>query len=806
MSNQYLSFDVTKQSAPQQLITGRQGDSQLKFVTMLFWDGDKNVPYDLTGKQVAFEALKPDNTHIVDYEGITILDAPAGLVRYSFNEQAFSVAGTMQQAFFKITHTDSDNNVIADSTLEVAINILENRVEFGINSTDYLSEYDDLIEKVKKKFDDYATTVQDSIDKAQSLHDQIVEYTNLINSSAVITRAEFGEVSSIKQLVGSTAVDKLNNEFLNRGTNVKWFGAKGDGVTDDTTSIQNAIDSLSTTGGGTVIVPAGNYMIKAHDSEQAQTRPYYLYDTGGIALKDNVTLKMDNGTTLTAIPNTEHNYNIIRVVGRTNVKILGGHIRGDLDKRTTDQLNGEWGYGIALQGSKNVYIHDVDIQQTMGDAINLQIGIDNSTLNFNVLIDKVYLDKNYRQGISVEGVEHCAIINSDVQGTSGTAPEAGIDLEPGYDTVKNKHILIAGNRIINNSGAGIMASRFVATQDSNSDIVIRDNYFFGNVGKHTNTNGAVIHAYGGNNILVDGNTFEYDGKSALYAIHATTWKDLKFVHNELNDQGVDIKNTKNGVIDGNIININQGYNDILFKTDGNVFGFNIINNTFNALNYVIPRPFDVSQLNRTMTLDGSNINFEGNKLINIAQGIFSVAKSSTIAYNDIQLAYLAGAEIRGANTIFKNNLLTGTNLYGGGDGAIVVRSTAVDGVFENNSYISEPQITIPDAISGYSYPKALIWFDLSDKTNPLNARLKRNHLYNNSNTDLLIYTTNNSGNIDSLIYEGGSVGRGTTIQRPTDVLPGDSYFDTTLSKPIFVKRDRYIGGKVAWVDGMGTDV
>lgn len=166
MSNQYLSFDVTKQSAPQQLITGRQGDSQLKFVTMLFWDGDKNVPYDLTGKRVAFEALKPDNTHIVDYEGITVLDAPAGLVRYSFNEQIFSVAGTMQQAFFKITHTDSNKNVIADSTLEVTINILENRVEFGINSKDYLSEYDDLTTQVKKKFDDYAATVQDGIDKA----------------------------------------------------------------------------------------------------------------------------------------------------------------------------------------------------------------------------------------------------------------------------------------------------------------------------------------------------------------------------------------------------------------------------------------------------------------------------------------------------------------------------------------------------------------------------------------------------------------------------------------------------------------
>ncbi|WP_370928777.1 BppU family phage baseplate upper protein [Leuconostoc mesenteroides] len=194
MSNQYLSFDVTKQSTPQQLITGRQGDSQLKFVTMLFWDGDKNVPYDLTGKKVAFEALKPDNTHIVDYEGITVLDAPAGLVRYSFNEQVFSVAGTMQQAFFKITHTDSDNNVIADSTLEVAINIVENRVEFGINSKDYLSEYDDLIAQVKKKFDDYAATVQDSIDKATALHADIIRYLDLIKEKQVLLFNDTGEV------------------------------------------------------------------------------------------------------------------------------------------------------------------------------------------------------------------------------------------------------------------------------------------------------------------------------------------------------------------------------------------------------------------------------------------------------------------------------------------------------------------------------------------------------------------------------------------------------------------------------------
>lgn len=46
--------------------------------------------------------------------------------------------------------------------------------------------------------------------------------------------------------------------------NVKAFGAKGDGVTDDTAAIQAAIDAAGTNGyGGRVFFPAGRYMISA---------------------------------------------------------------------------------------------------------------------------------------------------------------------------------------------------------------------------------------------------------------------------------------------------------------------------------------------------------------------------------------------------------------------------------------------------------------------------------------------------------------------------------------------------------------
>ncbi|MFL2063158.1 glycosyl hydrolase family 28-related protein [Latilactobacillus sakei] len=50
--------------------------------------------------------------------------------------------------------------------------------------------------------------------------------------------------------------DFYDQELASRGINVKWFGAVGDGVTDDTDAIQAAIDT-----GESVFVPGGTYLI-----------------------------------------------------------------------------------------------------------------------------------------------------------------------------------------------------------------------------------------------------------------------------------------------------------------------------------------------------------------------------------------------------------------------------------------------------------------------------------------------------------------------------------------------------------------
>ena len=63
---------------------------------------------------------------------------------------------------------------------------------------------------------------------------------------------------------------------------VKTFGAKGDGQTQDRDAINKAIEAASAAGGGTVHFPAGTYL------------------TGSIRLRSNITLHLERGATIEA--------------------------------------------------------------------------------------------------------------------------------------------------------------------------------------------------------------------------------------------------------------------------------------------------------------------------------------------------------------------------------------------------------------------------------------------------------------------------------------------------------------------------
>lgn len=69
---------------------------------------------------------------------------------------------------------------------------------------------------------------------------------------------------------------------------VKWRGATGDGVTDDTTAIQNTIDEVSSAGGGIVFFPEGSYLTS---SPLTLASNVYLEGVGDSSMLLNVRLE-----------------------------------------------------------------------------------------------------------------------------------------------------------------------------------------------------------------------------------------------------------------------------------------------------------------------------------------------------------------------------------------------------------------------------------------------------------------------------------------------------------------------------------
>lgn len=239
--------------------------------------------------------------------------------------------------------------------------------------------------------------------------------------------------------------------------NVMDKGAKGDGKMDDTIAIQAAINEVTGTG-GTVLIPNGTYMINA---------------VASILVKNNMTLRMSSGAILKAIPNDKANYSIINIVGVSNVNVIGGTLFGERDVHLG--TTGEWGMGILIRSASNVTIEQVTVKNTWGDGFYI------SGASKNIKFCSVIADNNRRQGMSIISADGVIIKDSIFKNTNGTAPQAGIDIEPNNNEVVN-NVQIIKSKFIDNKGRGIQIYVPLNTKSSVHDISIEENNVTGNQG------------------------------------------------------------------------------------------------------------------------------------------------------------------------------------------------------------------------------------------------------------------------------------------------------------------------------------
>jgi polygalacturonase len=220
--------------------------------------------------------------------------------------------------------------------------------------------------------------------------------------------------------------------------NVKDYGATGNGTTDDTEAIQSALDASNTKGIPYVRFPSGTYKISATSTDNNFYTALNLY-SGQHLIFDQVTLQ------LTA--NSYDFYAIINIHNISNVELSGNlTIIGDRESHTG--TTGESGHGIRIVNSKNVYVHDINVQHTWGDGVCVGGNGTMDEISKNVTIERVQTYKCSRNGLSIIEAQDVVVRDCDFSYTDRTNPQYGIDIEPNLGTATN--ILIENVRMLNN--------------------------------------------------------------------------------------------------------------------------------------------------------------------------------------------------------------------------------------------------------------------------------------------------------------------------------------------------------------------
>ena len=235
-----------------------------------------------------------------------------------------------------------------------------------------------------------------------------------------------GDINNLETLDKTKIVNAINEVNKKIGTPEE-YGAKGDGVTDDTAAINTCLANC-----GYVLFKSGSiYMIDP--------------DVSLNPISDQ-TLDL-NGATLKAIPNSLDRYEIINIDGISNVIVKNGIIVGDRDEHTG--ATGEWGYGISIDtASSDILIDNVAISECWGDGICIQHG------SANITVRSCHLDHNSRNGITVGESTNVIIDGNIIERTDRTNPKAGIDVEPD-DGETAENVIISHNIIKNNGVYGI---------------------------------------------------------------------------------------------------------------------------------------------------------------------------------------------------------------------------------------------------------------------------------------------------------------------------------------------------------------
>lgn len=221
--------------------------------------------------------------------------------------------------------------------------------------------------------------------------------------------------------------------------NAMWWGFD---PADSTRAIQAAIDS----GAKQVVIPnvGADWVVTP------------------LQLRSNLTLIFEEGVRLMAKKGEFRGRNDSVLNGRNveNVRLIGYGATIQMrkeDYRADPYKEAEWRHCVAFWSSRNIEILGLTLRDSGGDGIYLGNArkADIAPYNENIVIRDVVCDNNYRQGLSVITARNLLVENSAFNNTSGTAPAAGIDLEPNKPGEELTNVVIRNCLFIDNENLGM---------------------------------------------------------------------------------------------------------------------------------------------------------------------------------------------------------------------------------------------------------------------------------------------------------------------------------------------------------------
>lgn len=669
----------------------------------------------------------------VSEEPVTVYDGTKGTLKYTLSANAMQMVGR-NEAYFSF-RKELTNGAWAEqfSTRSFYYTVEKSIYTQPFKDSNYwftfkelYRQFNDYIESGKISWEDFIDSesqqwkdflehnkeILESIDPGGAILSELIrsrkpaEYTTSYIDLPTRLDEQIGKNSDFREFeTGVSFMKRVFNENRERAVNVKWFGALGDGVNDDTSAINSAVNYAIENGSNSIYFPeTSNYYNVQGTINLNNINGFRLFGAGidmsSIRNKtqDNVALLKIIGSENIYVENLSFQNGVLKTDGthdglEKNAITIENSSDIKLSNLKIEYCSGFSGILIRKSSSiemssirtfSNAYRH-VSLQEETSDISLINSVLDTTTLkdldhtylfctggtdftseydflSRNIYIDNCkFLNNPKWEGIDSHGVSNMTVTNCYVENV-----KVGIMI--GYDdrvnapyefdniTVSN-NIVKRGNGEADGNGIVIKGG----TQESKGfgeNIYITNNKVSGGFGNKNSTYTASIYLTWLKNIYVSGNNVEGSinlAFAAIYCFQGSIESNI-FLNTE--------PNANNVIMPVRFLNgcYLIEFTNNLIRNNGRIVDRGVYSTEKGLVNYdknfiIATTPYQVYNAMMNGALNSSRIGFSGIKVKNQQEIPIKYCTDTTIKSLSKQLSMKCTGESGGNKLIFDKVIL-----------------------------------------------------------------------------------------------------------------------------------------------------